>query len=247
MTTNVAFSLLIGLPTILVSAFSTPVPEFAARSICPGAFFTHARRGGRKTTGLSKAWSTAGDDGFQRNPPVTPWASRALLISSFTDGIVQSPPAQEFLQQSLVASLVSERQQEAENAVESSVLQSPCCGPDLDALDELDTADEVAKSIQQHPDQIENVLEQLKDGTLRFLYVPTAMYALRADSNNTPGKQRQRARADGKKRRNQIVKHLNKLLPGVQILTVTLDLDDGSIKQPDGSDDSSDFPKVCIE
>jgi hypothetical protein len=78
---------------------------------------------------------------------------------------------------------------------------------------------------------------------LRFLYIPTAMYALRKDSNNSPGKQRQRARADGKKRRNEIVNLLNKKLgEKVNVLTVTLELEEGSIKQPDGSEDPSKFP-----
>ena len=37
------------------------------------------------------------------------------------------------------------------------------------------------------------------------------MYALRPDSDNTPGKQRQRARADGKKRRTAIINQLQEL------------------------------------
>jgi len=49
---------------------------------------------------------------------------------------------------------------------------------------------------------------------LRLVYIPTAMYALRCDSTNTPGKQRQRARADGKKRRNELVSMVEKLMGG---------------------------------
>ena len=85
---------------------------------------------------------------------------------------------------------------------------------------------------------------------LRVLYIPTAMYALRKDSTNTPGKQRQRARADGKKKRTQVINSLKELFlsendtDGMDILTVTLDLGDGSLKQPEGSTNPSLFPKV---
>jgi len=86
---------------------------------------------------------------------------------------------------------------------------------------------------------------------LKVLYIPTAMYAIRADSENTPGKQRQRARADGKKKRDQVVQYIQEMFSAspvgenLNILAVTLDLDDGSIKQPTstGSADSKSFPK----
>ena len=95
---------------------------------------------------------------------------------------------------------------------------------------------------------------------LRILYIPTAMYALRPDSTSTPGKQRGRNRADGKKRRTEIIRLLAGLFeqarlvnsseddadaekgrctlrgqeePLLAIRTVTLDFDDGSIKQPE--------------
>jgi peptidase E len=88
---------------------------------------------------------------------------------------------------------------------------------------------------------------------LKLLYIPTAMYALRSDSQNTPGKQRQRARADGKKRRDQLVSFLQTTLDEelnigsnkTCISTITLDLDDGSIKQPNHTfhkDSSITFP-----
>jgi hypothetical protein len=62
------------------------------------------------------------------------------------------------------------------------------------------------------------------------------------ESKNTPGKQRQRARADGKKRRDKIVTFLeqNVLAGTVEVSVVTLDLDDGSVKQPQGPE--TDFP-----
>ena len=75
---------------------------------------------------------------------------------------------------------------------------------------------------------------------VRLVYIPTAMYALRPESSSTPGKQRQRARADGKQRRNAIVQllgqELEKVLPRHvvgSIRAVTLDLEDGSVKQPE--------------
>jgi hypothetical protein len=90
---------------------------------------------------------------------------------------------------------------------------------------------------------------------LRILYIPTAMYALRSDSTCTLGKQRGRNRADGKKRRTDMIRLLadqldnddnknnngneDNELKGLQqqqvynIRTITLDFDDGSVKQPE--------------
>jgi hypothetical protein len=87
---------------------------------------------------------------------------------------------------------------------------------------------------------------------LRLVYVPTAMYALRKDSASTPGKQRQRARADAKKRRDEICRLVSDLFSAnesngdvsrcgenaggdlhpwkVSVAAVTLDWDDGSLK-----------------
>jgi hypothetical protein len=138
--------------------------------------------------------------------------------------------------------------------VASSAVQSPCCGPiDIAALTSLEAADDAIRDIQQGRKPWEEVLDSLiimddDDGhtlELRFLYVPTAMYAIRSDSTNSPGKQRQRARADGKQRRNEIANLLSERLGDrVPILTITLDLDDASVKQPEGSEDPSRFPTV---
>jgi peptidase E len=84
--------------------------------------------------------------------------------------------------------------------------------------------------------------------TIKILYIPTAMYALKKDSINTPGKQRQRARRDAKERRDKIVQFVETLfetsdegndekdgkntVSSLNTLAVTLDLDDGSIKHP---------------
>ena len=76
----------------------------------------------------------------------------------------------------------------------------------------------------------------INQSPMRLLYIPTAMYAPRIDSENSLGKQRQRARADGKKRRTQIIQLIQQLV-GVNanaVSAVTFDLDDGSIKQPEG-------------
>lgn len=117
---------------------------------------------------------------------------------------------------------------------------------------------------------------------VRILYIPTASYALNPQSSNTPGKQRQRARADGKKRRTQLLKLLEDLLSSnhdnnennsgsdggdggggespdengsdprlrrrrINLLSTTLDLDDGSLKQPVGSTNAALFPTTDSE
>ena len=179
------------------------------------------------------------------------WLGEALLVSSFSDGIKPNQDVHDVLMCGLVKQLWKERQELAENEVAESVLQSPCCGPDLDSLTNMEAADAAIAGLDKEQQPWEELLDSLKSDVdsqhveLRFLYIPTAMYALRSDSNNTPGKQRQRARADGKKRRNEIVKLLSeKLGDDVSVLAVTLDLDDASVKQPEGSDDPSRFPTV---
>jgi hypothetical protein len=178
------------------------------------------------------------------------WLKHGLLMSSFSDGLKPNPQAIDFLMRGLVASLWREQQSNAEKVVEESVLQSPCCGPDLDALTSMESADIALADLEEGRvpwQDVLNVLTERVSGPLevRFLYIPTAMYAVRKDSSNSPGTQRQRARADGKKRRNEIVRLLSSQFEDkVCIRTVTLDLDDSSIKQPDGHDDILTFPKV---
>mmetsp|Transcript_56757 Transcript_56757/g.159363 ORF Transcript_56757/g.159363 Transcript_56757/m.159363 type:complete len:387 (-) Transcript_56757:60-1220(-) len=177
------------------------------------------------------------------------WLNHGLLLSSFSDGLKPNPEAVDFLMRGLVASLWRERQVAAEAKVTESAVQSPCCGPDLDAITSMEAADASLEDLEEGAVPWKSVLESLSESCdepleLRFLYIPTAMYAIRSDSQNTPGKQRQRARADGKSRRNEIVNLLSSQLgDNVSIRAVTLDLDDGSIKQPEGSDDPSKFPK----
>jgi hypothetical protein len=187
------------------------------------------------------------------------WLSHGLLLSSFSDGLRPNPKAQDFLMRGLVTSLWKEQQAIAEAGVAESALQSPCCGPDLNALSDMETADAAIAGLEQQqqegePQRWQNVLHSLTEADtnkdapleLRFLYIPTAMYALRSNSENSPGKQRQRNRADGKKRRTEIAKLLSEQLGDhIDVLTVSLDLDDASVKQPEGSEDPSRFPTVC--
>ena len=151
------------------------------------------------------------------------WAKHALLISSFTDGILASPDAQSFLKYSLASSLLSERVRHAEISVRDSVMASPCNGPNMEAFNALETYDQISEIGDADKDYIlsadrmlrslSSVQEQDERTTnVRLLYIPTAMYALNPSSSSTPGKQRQRARADGKKRRNQVARHLEDLL-----------------------------------
>ncbi len=197
------------------------------------------------------------------------WAKRALLISSFSDGVVNSPSAKAFLKFSIATAFATEQSLRVEEMVRESVLFSPCAGPSIDLLNSLEDVDTAAASLssssilEAEPDTPINLLwerranqvlcqlsshissdEDTNNEPTRILYIPTAMYALNPESKNTPGKQRQRARADGKKRRNLVVKTIEDLLGDhVTVLACTLDFDDGSIKQPVGSDDGGLFPK----
>lgn len=185
-------------------------------------------------------------DGNNRN---VPFLNHGLLFSSFSDGLCQNSQAQIFLKHGLAKALLLDQCAETEGNVESSVMHSPCNGPDIVMLNQLESVDAALETIDNHDDPMTIVAEMAatsslsQNSELRFLYIPTAMYALRPDSINTPGKQRQRARADGKKRRDHIVSFLsNQILPDTfGICAVTMDLDDGSIKQPDGPN-SIPFP-----
>jgi len=187
------------------------------------------------------------------------WIREGLLLSSFTDGLSPAnSAARACLQRGLVRVLLQEQQRNAETRLESSAVTSPCCGPNTDALEHLEAVDRALERLLPDSPSADgsdsNPLEILRDVTnsefgnsikdqqqqhqqleLRMVYIPTAMYALRPESKNTPGKQRQRARADGKKRRSEIVKLLQEELPGIPIRAVTLDLDDGSVKQPEST------------
>ena len=178
------------------------------------------------------------------------WLNHGLLLSSFSDGLKPNPDALDFLMRGLVAALWREHQLAAEVMVEESAMHSPCCGPDLDALTSMELADASIAELEGGKVPWKRMLHSLSESCedplqLRFMYIPTAMYALRRDSQSTPGKQRQRAKADAKKRRNEIVDLLSSQLgDAVSIRTVTMDLDNGTINQPEGSGDLRAFPKV---
>lgn len=190
----------------------------------------------------------------------TQWANHALLISSFTDGVVNSPDAKSFLKLGLARALAAEQSRIKEGQVRESVMFSPCAGPNIDLLNDLEDADDAVSSLSipidlsEMKDKADDTLKRICSSSsfptyCRILYIPTAMYALNPESKNTPGKQRQRARADGKKRRNLVVRQVQDLVGDLdlEILACTLDLDDGSIKQPVGSDDASLLPKDGTE
>ena len=196
------------------------------------------------------------------------WASHALLFSSLSDGVVPNTAARSFLKYSLANKLLREHIAKKEDMLETSVKFSPCNGPDVDALNNLESVDQIFERGRQFTlDDFTTGIEKVDSWTkealkhihmsadancnldVRVLYIPTATYALNPNSSNTPGKQRQRARADGKKRRTLLVKLIDELLSSIDnnkqqfnMLAITLDLDDGSLKQPT-VEDTSAFPK----
>lgn len=168
------------------------------------------------------------------------WMRHGLLFSSFTDGVLANPSAHEFWRRGLVRAMLLQKQRDMEIAVKQSAAFSPCSGPNVTAIDRLEAVDDALRRLDSDPDPLQLLLGVL-DGSdtprLRFVYVPTALYAVRLDSTNTPGKQRQRARADAKQRRDAIVQ----LLQSSQLLgtlipvdVVTLDWEDGSVKHAMG-------------
>lgn len=198
-------------------------------------------------------------------------ATHALLFSSWTDGIAPNRNVRSFLKYCLLRKMLSDEQSRREFELKSSAEFSPCCGPDIDALNDLECVDALigrgqrllgtfglASKEEEFEMWSEEVLGYLRKDEnhdvldLRLLYIPTAMYALNPQSSNTPGKQRQRARADGKKRRDQIMNLLDELLNGIvgaerskmNVCAITLDLDDGSLKQPVGFRNPAFIPKV---
>jgi len=194
------------------------------------------------------------------------WATNALLFSSWTDGIVTNHAAKSFLRYSIVNKLLQDHVVDKEVGLETSVKFSPCNGPDVEKLNNLEAADVLSDSGKKFTFEtfdvaVRNEVDSWAKETLQYcstetgevtvklLYIPTAMYALNPQSSNTPGKQRQRARADGKKRRTQVLNLLETLLSvdsseNLSLQTITLDLDDDSLKQPEGPHNSQlQFPK----
>ena len=189
---------------------------------------------------LSLSATNDADDEPSKNDATDtpPLARHALLIPSFSDGVVESPPAKAFLKLGIAKALASERSRKVEGQVRESVLFSPCAGPSIDLLNTLEDMDNAVASLSppggeesatpmdasEMERRASDFLSMLSKAAAssdkddepachcRILYIPTAMYALNPESKNTPGKQRQRARADGKKRRNLVVKTIEDLL-----------------------------------
>jgi len=177
------------------------------------------------------------------------WAQHALLFSSFTDGVQYNKEALQYLRQGVTRKMSEEFTRYLEKIVKQSAVVSPCVGPtNLDALAMLEQCDALIEDYdrlefcQHRQDIVDQLMELMISASgdhedsfnrcVKLLYIPTAMYALRKDSTNTPGKQRQRARVDAKQRRDLIVATLDSVFDGSDILAVSLDLDDGSVKQP---------------
>lgn len=195
------------------------------------------------------------------------WLDKGLLLSSFTDGLASNPSATDWLMNALVEALWKEEREETELALKESNLASPCNGPDPVLLGQLEDTDDVVEGMANSSEEWKTKLESLCEAKrarmvgataidLRVLYIPTAMYALRPGSTSKPGKQRGRNRADGKKRRNDILRFLAGNLedvvgsdcgkPDITVQTVTMDFDDASVKQPEevvvGSSNSDSTP-----
>jgi hypothetical protein len=202
------------------------------------------------------------------------WLDKGLILSSFTDGLKTNPPALDWLMNALVETLWKEEQERAEASLKESSIVSPCNGPDPVLLEQLEDTDTVVEAMQMQSSDTDwkkqlallcrTKRRRTYDGTignadsaaddpidLRVLYIPTAMYALRPGSTSKPGKQRGRNRADGKKRRDEILSLLADQLEFFlelesddassssssdevfTVRTVTMDLDDASVKQPE--------------
>jgi hypothetical protein len=186
------------------------------------------------------------------------WMTEGLLISSWSEGVISNVDAQKLLHRGLLRSMLRQRVVQLEQKLRVSVQNSPCNGPNIQIWRLIEEIDQL---LQQNLEWSDPKLEQWiasahevlaetthendttatkrkKEQLLRFVYIPTAMYALRLDSNNTPGKQRQRARADAKNRRNEIVHTLQSILgssSSIALASVTVDLDDDSVKHAEFS------------
>lgn len=162
---------------------------------------------------------------------------QGLLLSSFTNGLQNNKAAQHVLRRGLVRTLLLQAIRHTERIVHDSATCSPCCGPtNVSAWTLLEQLDDALYQLDSTNDN--NPLEVLPPGflpVLKVVYIPTAMYALRPDSHNTPGKQRQRARVDAKKRRDELFHFLEELMGPIIIQICTLDWEDGSVKQPQQS------------
>lgn len=242
------------------------------RSVASFAFF-HTT--GRRRASSSTAWALLKDNNINTDTEIAarPWIHSGLLFSSFTEGLLPNQQAHAILKRGIVRAMLVQYQRQLEQGIKESVLHSPCAGPDINKLDRLQVIDHALQQLDSGAVQYNqiNSLSFLPPGThsVRIVYIPTAMYALRPESTNSPGKQRQRARADAKSRRDEIVKFLREkifTIPeddqttgniAVDLAIVTLDFDDGSIKHPQTDttqvsacnswETVNDFPKIGKE
>lgn len=254
-----------------VSSFSIP-HERRSRSLAITTVIDAART---TTITKQKIIDTSDDDNdsYDSDDEVassaSTWATYAVLFSSLSDGIIPNDGARSFLRYSLANTLLSEVVQQKEDVLKQSAEFSPCNGPNIDTLDKLESIDQILDQGRQlsfehdlnavnkwsYKAMAEYNMENEDSINIRLLYIPTAMYALNPNSSNSPGKQLQRKRADGKKRRTQLLKLINDIVSDtfkyndcdsdrvcINLLATTLDLADGSIKQSEviGSNNNTD-------
>lgn len=180
-----------------------------------------------------------------------------MMISSYTDGLKNNDIAKEFLRCHLLRILLQETLNQTEYQMKQSLIYSPCNGPNIQYMNIIEQIDNMIEQLDNivqilnhnHTtssynnntlyiiyETIQQSMIDIKDilPPLRFIYIPTALYAIRYESNNTIGKQKQRFRVDAKQRRDNIVQLLYELLVSFyipSIHSITFDLDDDSIKQ----------------
>jgi hypothetical protein len=137
--------------------------SFAAQSRRRSVDYSASSRRGRRRRSSSSA-AAAADPGLERGaaPPLSrprrheygdddddgddggrprPWATRALLFSSFDGGVSSNGAARSFLRHSLADALLRERADGIEGDVRSSAAFSPCNGPDADMIGDLERVD----------------------------------------------------------------------------------------------------------
>ncbi len=78
----------------------------------------------------------------QQQQEKQPWLDKALLLSSFSDGLKSQPAAQEWLCDALVERLWKDEQQSVFAALQNSNLASPCNGPDPTIWQQLEEIDQ---------------------------------------------------------------------------------------------------------
>jgi peptidase E len=211
---------LIQLSGCFVNGFALVIGEEKSTKSRSSTSIVSSRSSGSSTRSASLVplYSQQGDS--------PPWMTEGFLISSFTDGLKNNKEAQDILRLGLEKAIHQQAIAETERELANSVRASPCNGPNIQLLEQLE---DLEKGMQRN-----DATSSSSRQRLRVLFIPTAMYALRLDSTRTPGQQRQRARADAKQRRDEICTMLSRLLVDIDdIHAITVDLADGSVKQPE--------------